>query len=209
MVAVPEVAAFAPTADGVVARSPLAHCQRVVAVVDTTVELLRPESDLLRVVSGIGRVDVLVALADEPAAAPGPVGVLDPDRVGAPDGPGDVVDPADEPDDDEDTFRAEIRAEIERLAVPGLRVHHLGLRGPLSPLAEPDLIAALSELVGFDPEPGVYCLAPAPAAGAGDLGRAVVGAAARRIAQVYGLPLLRYRCLELAVVPGQRSGTDR
>src|SRR5205823_6082278 len=38
---------------------------------------------------------------------------------------------------------------------------------------------------GFDPEPGVYCLAPAlPADG-------VIVRAAQRIARVYGLPLLR------------------
>ena len=40
----------------------------------------------------------------------------------------------------------------------------------------------------------MYCLAPAtPPDG-------VLVAAAQRIARVYGLPLLRYRCLELSVV---------
>ena len=53
-------------------------------------------------------------------------------------------------------------------------MHRLGLPGPLGPLAESDLVAALSELVGFDPEPGVYCW---PRAGGGP-GRAV-GASAR------------------------------
>ena len=60
------------------------------------------------------------------------------------------------------------------------------------------MVAAISELVGFDPEPGVYCLAPNPTAA--DPGRTVVNRAAQRIAQVYGIPLLRYRCLELSVV---------
>jgi len=59
-------------------------------------------------------------------------------------------------------------------------------------------VAAISELVGFDPEPGVYCLAPVSAPA--DAARAVVNRAARRIAQVYGIPLLRYLCLELSVV---------
>ena len=92
--------------------------------------------------------------------------------------------------------------------LPGafLRLHHLGLPAPLSPLSEPDLVAALSELVGFDPEPGVYCLAPALAPA--DVHRSALTSAARRIAQVYGLPLLRYRSLELAVVPGQRGSTE-
>ena len=91
-------------------------------------------------------------------------------------------------------------------ACPACALHHLGLPAPLSPLAEPDLVAALSELVGFDPEPGVYCLAPAPAPA--DVHRSALTSAARRIAQVYGLPLLRYRTLELAVVPGQRESAD-
>ena len=55
-------------------------------------------------------------------------------------------------------------------------------------------MAALSELIGFDPGRGVYCLAPAtPSDG-------VLEQAAQRIARVYGLPLLRYRCLELSLV---------
>jgi hypothetical protein len=56
----------------------------------------------------------------------------------------------------------------------------------------------MSELVGFDPEPGLYCLAPAMAPA--DPARNVVERAVQRIARVYGVPLLRYRCLELAVV---------
>ena len=68
-------------------------------------------------------------------------------------------------------------------------------------------MAALSELVGFDPEPGVYCLAPAPRRRPTWAARSLASAA-RRIAQVYGLPLLRYRSLELAVVPGQRPPAE-
>ena len=89
MVAVPEVCASAPTAEaGAGQLSLLVHCHRVVAIVDTTVELLRPESDLLRTIAGIGQIDVLVALDDAPVATPGPVGLLP--------GPGDPpdVDPA-------------------------------------------------------------------------------------------------------------------
>jgi len=41
---------------------------------------------------------------------------------------------------------------------------------------------------------------PAPPAPPGDPARSVVDRAARRIAQVYELPLVRYRCLELSVV---------
>ncbi|HVH21202.1 MAG TPA: hypothetical protein VNA11_01975 [Pseudonocardia sp.] len=204
MVAVPEVCASAPIAGAGAGRlSLLTHCHRAVAVVDTAVELLRPESDLLRILAGIGEIDVLVAADEVLPAAPGPVGVLNP-GLGDPTGRHLAVSEVDEVEEaDEDALRAEEAAEIERLGLPGLRVHHLRLRPPIGPLAEADLVAALSELVGFDPEPGVYCLAPAPAPT--DLGRTVLTSAARRIAQVYGLPLLRYRCLELAVVPGQRT----
>ncbi len=201
MVAVPEVCASAPTSESGSGRlSLLAHCRRMVAVVDTTVELLRPESDLLQMISAVDRIDILVALDDTPAISPGRVGLLSPE-LQLPTG----ADPAEpDPDDDADTFRAEVQAEVDGLGLPGLRIHHLGLSAPLGPRAEADLVAALSELVGFDPEPGVYCLAPASAATT-DPGRTVLSAAARRIAQVYGLPLLRYRGLELAVVSGPRS----
>jgi hypothetical protein len=195
MVAVPEVRASVPTGQAAGGRlALLAHCHRVVAVVDTAVELLRPESDLLRAVAGVEEVDVLVAVDDGPLPAP------DESEV---DGHGYA---------EADAYRAEIRTAVERLGRPGLRLHHLALQAPLSPRAEPDLVAALSELVGFDPEPGVYCLAPQPApadANRPDTNRSVLGSAACRIAQVYGLPLLRYRCLELAVVPEQRPSADR
>ena len=81
-----------------------------------------------------------------------------------------------------------------RCGHPDLVVHRLGLAPPARRGREDDLVAALSELVGFDPGTGVYCLAPAtPPDG-------VLARAAQRIARVYGLPLLRYRCLELSLV---------
>ncbi|GAA4560059.1 hypothetical protein GCM10023175_69250 [Pseudonocardia xishanensis] len=73
----------------------------------------------------------------------------------------------------------------------GLRtvpVHRLGLRRPLPPGAEGDLLAALSELIGFDPEPGLGILAPAELADRPD--RAVVGHVAGMAARVYGAELV-------------------
>jgi hypothetical protein len=213
MVAVPEVCASAPiTVAGEGQHGVLAHCRRMVAITGSAMELLRPESDLLRSLAGVGHVDLLVACADESVAAPGSLGVLPPlgsdvDVHSGRSGDADVDAFADVDDDgadscDDDARRAEIEAEVSRLGLPDLHVHRLDLRPPLSSSAEPDLVAALSELVGFDPEPGVYCLAPASAPG--DIGRSALITAAQRIAQIYGLPLLRYRCLELAVVPEQR-----
>jgi hypothetical protein len=186
MVAVPEMRFCAPVARTDTGRSVVpAHRRRVVAVAVSPMELLRPESDLARLVEGFPHVDLLVAGEDVPATAPGPVGLLS---------------YADYPDDDLDAEAEvdEVDAGVVRLGLPDLHLHRLGLRPPLNAAAEGDLVAALSELVGFDPEPGVYCLAPAPAVG--DPGRTVVNRAAQRIAQVYGIPLLRYRCLELSVV---------
>lgn len=84
-------------------------------------------------------------------------------------------------------------AAMERLRVPGLARHRLALPVPINAERADDLLAALSELVGFDPEPGVYCMAPA-ADGEDPPGQAVavVAEAARRIRKVYGLPLVRY-----------------
>lgn len=149
--------------------------KRVVAVATGPMELLRPESDLARQLAGFAHVDVLLATDDSVAE-----------------------------DDDDDEGDDDVRDQVAKLGHPELVVHRLALSRPLGPAAEEDLVAAVSELVGFDPEAGVYCLAPAlPSEGASvpdDSGRIAVSRAAQRIARVYGLPLLRYRCLELSVV---------
>ena len=49
---------------------------RIVAVAVTSTELLRPGSDLLRMIQGAVHVDLLLACEDEPVADPSPVGVL-------------------------------------------------------------------------------------------------------------------------------------
>jgi hypothetical protein len=171
MVAVPEMPVSEPVV-GAATGETMVPATRAVAIAVSPMELLRPESDLARLVAGFPEVELLVAADD---------GNQDAD-----------------PDDDADEAGDELRESAARLGVPGLVLHRLGLPTPLPADAEGDLVAALSELVGFDPEPGVYCLAPAqdPA----DPVRCVVDRAVQRIARVYGIPLLRYRCLELAVV---------
>ncbi|MHA6780844.1 hypothetical protein ACVGOW_07585 [Pseudonocardia saturnea] len=167
--------------------------RRFVAISVSLLELQRPESDLVRLLEGVGPVDLLVACDDVPVPDPAPLGVL---------GVGDAVlvddlDTDDDPEDDEDPGDV-LRSRVAELGLPGLVVHRLGLRPPLGPGAERDLVAALSELVGFDPDPGVFLLGPAAAAA--EAGGSVVDRAVNRIAQVYGIPLLRYRCHELTVV---------
>ncbi len=159
-----------------------ARHRRAIAVATDAMELLRPESDLARLLETFEHADVLLAAEQVPA---------------------------DDDEDEEDGWLAtgrddEVRNRAADLDHPDLVVHRLGLRAPVIATAEADVVAGLSELVGFDPEAGVYCLAPAaPPPGASspdDPGRGTVAAAARRIARVYGLPLLSYRCLELSVV---------
>jgi hypothetical protein len=169
--------------------------RRVVAIAPDALELLRPESDLARLLESFGRADVLLVAEDVPNAAD--TGDYD----GDPDSDFDTDTDFDtdlDSDSDDWTRDAGIPDEVrERAAALGHRdlvVHRLGLRLPLAVDDESELIAALSELVGFDPEDGVYCLAPAGSP------NSVIARAAQRIAQVYGLPLLRYRCLELSMV---------
>ena len=180
MSAVPEVGLATPASVGGLAMvsTPVRDAdRRVVAIASDAVELLRPGSDLARLLESFGRVDVLLAAEDVPTVAAG---------GDAEDDPGDWT--------DDDQVVDEVRAAAAALGHPDLDVHRLALCPPLGPAVEDDLVAALSELIGFDPEPGVYCLAPAtPADG-------VLVRAMRRIARVYGLPLLRYRCLELSLV---------
>jgi len=177
--------------------------RRVVAVAVTPMELLRPGSDLVRMIAGAGYVDLLLACEDEPVADPSPVCRLG--RPWDPDGSDQLVparwtddeyleDEADDSDDDVD----DLLASANLLGLDELHLHRLALPAPLGAAAEPDLVAALSELVGFDPEPGVQVLAPSSLPG--DPQRAVIERAVLQIVQVYGLPLQRYRCLELSVV---------
>jgi len=171
--------------------------RRVVAVAVSLMELLRPGSDLLRMIDGAGYVDLLLACEDEPVAEPSPVGVLGVGARDAEQARADV-DADDDDDDDDPDAGGDLRAAADRLGLDDLHLHRLALRSPLGAAAEPDLVAALSELVGFDPEPGVRILAPAPLCC--DPQRLVIDRAVRQIVQVYGLPVQRYRGLELSVV---------
>ena len=83
--------------------------------------------------------------------------------------------------------------DTEDVPVERVRVHRLGLRWAVQDGDEADLVAALSELVGFDPDDDTWCVAPAAAGPVHDPEIEVVRRAVRRVARVYGLPVLRYR----------------
>ncbi|MCE3554188.1 hypothetical protein LWC33_22385 [Pseudonocardia sp. RS11V-5] len=85
-----------------------------------------------------------------------------------------------------------VDADPRLLARCGLRavpVHRLALRRPSPAAAEDDLLAALSEVVGFDPGPGLGILAPGELARRPD--RAAVAHAAEVAAAVYGAEIAR------------------
>ncbi|MDQ4118872.1 MAG: hypothetical protein M3235_18195 [Actinomycetota bacterium] len=152
--------------------------RRLVAVAVSAVDVLHPDSDLRQVASAAGETDVLVARVDEPGAA----------RLSLPTDARDYADdggPAD----------AQLPA--------SLYLHHLDLRWRVQEADEPDLVAALSELIGFDPDDQVFCVAPATGpGGTPDPEQSAVDRAVRRVARVYGLPVLHYR----RIADGTRTG---
>jgi hypothetical protein len=91
----------------------------------------------------------------------------------------------------DDSPRGTIAAALARLEVPGLLSHRLALPAPFGPERADDLLAAMSELVGFDPEPGVFVLGPG-VDGSAEQSRRVVAEAADRIATVYRLRRLYF-----------------
>ncbi|MGQ0572932.1 MAG: hypothetical protein ACT4RN_01870 [Pseudonocardia sp.] len=152
-------------------KAPVLH--RLVAVAISPAEV-RPGSELLTRLAGVDQVDLLV--------------VTDGDDDGRPEGS----------DDDDDVPDAGDRVR-EAAAGLGLRVdvHRLGLRVPADrprPRDVDDVVAAISELVGFDPEPGVGCVVPVRRRGRGRRGPAdlVIGRAVERVVAAYRLPLLTY-----------------
>lgn len=115
---------------------------RQLVAVATSPRELRPGSDLVARFAGIGRIDLLLLTDGDPPAA----------------------DPYDDPDDTVPDPGVRFRALAANLGLPRLDVHRLALPGPPRVEDVDDIVAAVSELVGFDPEPGVGCLVPVGAA---------------------------------------------
>lgn len=151
---------------------------RLVAVA-VSPEELRPGSDLAARLTGAEQVDLLLIT----------------------DGDQNNVDPDADPEDDPLHPGDQLRVLAGDLGLPQLAVHRLGLPAPPRPRDVDDVVAAISELVGFDPEPGVGCVVPL---GAGDTAAGseptdpadpadlVVGLAMARIVAAYRLPVLTY-----------------
>lgn len=191
-----------PESDGPMGRPDYGPARRLVAVAVTAADVLHPASDLRNVAGAGNEVDVLVARVDEPVPArlPLPLDALDyPDPRVPADGPGPVgaAGAVGGVDDVLDGFTVPLPpgAVAREPDLPaGLFLHRLDLRWRVQDADEPDLVAALSELIGFDPEGEVFCVAPATAPdGAADPEEAAIGRAVARVARVYGLPVLHYR----------------
>jgi LmbE family N-acetylglucosaminyl deacetylase len=89
-----------------------------------------------------------------------------------------------------DTGAEYLATAYRTMGLTGVRRYRLGLPGGCVEAAEHDVMAAVSELVGFaDPE-GLWCLAPWELDGHPD--HDAVGRAAATACSAYQLPLLRY-----------------
>jgi hypothetical protein len=156
---------------------------RVVAVVMRPAELCAG-ADLVHRLVGVPQIDLLLVTDG------------DEQRVSA--------DPYDDEDDDEQAGAGDIVLDTRsRAAELGLNldVHRLGLPEPAAvrPCDVDDVVAAVSELVGFDPDDDVGCLVPRAARaesllpgtadGPADV---LVGRAVERVVAAYGLPVVTY-----------------
>ena len=153
--------------------------RRLVAVALTEAESARAGSTLAELCGSTGETDLLVVRRD-PAAQRRLVGPAEAEDYAC-------DDPADDPDDEP------VMMPLGRLPGGRIRLHRLGLRWTVQDGDEPDLVAALSELVGFDPDDDTFCVAPARTSPVADPEIEVVRRAVRRVARVYGLPVLPYR----------------
>ncbi|MEQ3554210.1 hypothetical protein WIS52_27405 [Pseudonocardia nematodicida] len=167
-----------------------ARPRRLVAVALTEAEVVRTGTGLSVLPDGVGETDLLVVRTD-------PAG---PQRLVAPaeaeDYPADDAGPVGEAGAGEPAPDPEpVTMPVPRIGAGRVRVHRLGLRWTVQDGDEDDLVAALSELVGFDPDEHTFCVAPATTGPVADPEIEVVRRAVRRVARVYGLPVLPYRPL--------------
>ncbi|SFN06778.1 hypothetical protein SAMN05216207_100794 [Pseudonocardia ammonioxydans] len=158
----------------------VARPRRLVAVALTESESVQAGGALAELSGSTGETDLLV-VRNDPA---GPLRMVEP--ADAEDYPGE--DASQDPDDSPMTMP------VTRVPSIPVRLHRLGLRWTVRDADEPDLVAALSELVGFDPDDDTYCAAPALTGAVADPEIEVVRRAVQRVARVYGLPVLPYRC---------------
>lgn len=164
-------------------RQPAGRSRRLVAVALTEHESARAGSPLAAICGSAAETDLLVVRRDHPPGERSAADPVDAEDYPDPDA-GPAADRTDEPD-----------ARVGHSPGDRIRMHRLGLRRTLRDGDEGDLVAALSELVGFDPDDDTYCVGPTRTGPVADPEIEVVRRAVRRVARVYGLPVLPYRPL--------------
>ncbi|WP_018335316.1 PIG-L deacetylase family protein [Actinomycetospora chiangmaiensis] len=186
----------------------LRSCRRIVVVAPHPRDEIRAAGGLLRRLgSRHAEVDVL-SLTERPTlTCPPPSLVEDTVRDGrlpdvVADGPlglddllgadlDDLDDDLTPEDDDVDPDEAAAEAAYRALGLSVVRRHRLGLPDGGVAAAESDVVAAISEIVGFSDDPGGLCVL-APWSGDGDDDHEAAGRAAEVVTAAYRVRLVRW-----------------
>lgn len=83
-------------------------------------------------------------------------------------------------------------AALDCLELGGLTRHRLALPLPFGVERTGDVVAAVSELIGFDPEPGVFCLVPGKGADGSRAAHQAVEAASALVGDAYRIRIMSY-----------------
>lgn len=184
----------------------LRSCRRIVVVAPHPRDEIRAAGGLLRrLASRHAEVDVL-SLTERPTRSCTPTAQIeDTARDGRvsldallagefPDLPDDPTAEDDDPtaeDDDVDPDEAAAEAAYRALGLSVVRRHRLGLPDGGVAAAESDVVAAVSEIVGFSDDPGGLCVL-APWSGDGDDDHEAAGRAAEVVTAAYRVRLVRW-----------------
>ncbi len=186
----------------------LRSCRRIVVVAPHPRDEIRAAGGLLRrLASRHAEVDVL-SLTERPTlSCPSTPFAADAVRESRPaDGPGaapltlddlvagaldDLPDELALDDDDLDPDEAAAEAAYRALGLTVVRRHRLGLPDGGVAAAESDVVAAISEIVGFSDDPGGLCVL-APWSGDGDDDHEAAGRAAEVVTAAYRVRLVRW-----------------
>ncbi|GLZ55164.1 PIG-L family deacetylase [Actinomycetospora sp. NBRC 106378] len=179
----------------------LRSCRRIVVVAPHPRDEIRAAGGLLRrLASRHAEVDVL-SLTERPTLSCPPTGPVDdpaPDgRVSLDDLVAGALDDLPEDGEDDSTDgpvdpdEAAAEAAYRALGLSVVRRHRLGLPDGGVAAAESDVVAAVSEIVGFSDDPGGLCVL-APWSGDGDDDHEAAGRAAEVVTAAYRVRLVRW-----------------
>lgn len=175
----------------------LRSCRRIVVVAPHPRDEIRAAGGLLRrLASRHAEVDVL-SLTERPTLSCPPTALIEDTardgRVSLDELVAGALDdlPEDVEDDDVDPDEAAAEAAYRALGLSVVRRHRLGLPDGGVAAAESDVVAAVSEIVGFSDDPGGLCVL-APWSGDGDDDHEAAGRAAEVVTAAYRVRLVRW-----------------